>query len=232
MRLRGLAIWLLTLPCLSAHAEKVVLGKLGQALQESAIYSRPSTEARVYYHVKAYEYLVLQNAPSSSYYRVLLQNGSYGYVPAGQVAKLPYDVTADRGEPTGTRGAALSSRSRAAVARYSLNFAGTPYKWGGNDPTHGIDCSGFVKFLYGQIGLNLPRTAAQQVNVGQRISRLEDLRSGDRLYFWSSKRNRVGHTGIYLGNGYFVHSSTNHHGVATDYLGTKKWLGMLVAARR
>jgi cell wall-associated NlpC family hydrolase len=232
MRVRFLSVIAGLMLCLPVFAQKVVLGKLGQALAKSAIYSRPSTQARVYYHVKAFEYLVLQTAHNPSYYKVLLQNGSYGYVPTQQVAKLPYDVTADRSAPTTSRDyVALSSRSRAAVARYSLNFEGTPYKWGGNDPRSGIDCSGFVKYLYGQIGLNLPRTAAEQVNVGQRVSRLEDLKAGDRLYFWSSKRNKIGHTGLYLGNGYFVHSSTNHNGVDTDYL-SKKWLGILVAARR
>ena len=168
----------------------------------------------------------------------MLQTGAYGYIPANYVAKLPYDVTADQPRmPSYERdGLALSSRgnsglTRADAAHWSLNFKGTPYKWGGNDPTRGIDCSAFVKFLYGQIGLQLPRTAAEQALVGAPIRRLENLQPGDRLYFWSYKRNMIGHTGLYLGNGYFVHSSTNHHGVDTDYL-TQKWLGILVAARR
>jgi cell wall-associated NlpC family hydrolase len=217
--------------CLPAFAEKVILGKLGQALAQTPIFSRPTTRARVYYKVKPYEYLVLQSANNDKYFKVLLENGSYGYVSSEAVARLPYNVTADRNSPMRDIGS-VSSRSRAALASYSLNYEGTPYVWGGNDPQRGIDCSGFVKYLYGKIGINLPRTAAQQVHVGQRITRLEDLKAGDRLYFWSSKRNMIGHTGMYLGNGYFVHSSTNHHGVATDYLATPKWLNMLVAARR
>ena len=110
---------------------------------------------------------------------------------------------------------------RGAVADYALKFKGTPYVWGGNNLTGGIDCSGFVKQLYGAIGLELPRTAAEQVNVGLQVQRLEQLQKGDRLYFWDYKRNCVGHTGIYLGNGYFVHSSMTHKGVDTDYLGEK-----------
>lgn len=215
-----------------AHAEKVVLGKLGQTIAQATIYTRPSPKARAYCRVKPYEYLVLQEAPSKTYYKVLLSTGASGYVPTASVAKLPYNVTAEQ-NPGYTRDTGLlTSRSRAAVASYATKFEGTPYKWGGNDPLHGIDCSAFVKYLYGQIGVKLPRTAAQQVNVGRPIKRLEELQSGDRLYFWSSKRNMIGHTGIYLGNGYFVHSSSNHKGVATDYLGSKKWLSILVAARR
>jgi cell wall-associated NlpC family hydrolase len=228
-----LLIAAVTLP--AAAQQKVVLGKLGQSIQETKIYAQPGRNARVYYTVKPYEYLVIKSSKNQNYFLVLLQNGQYGYVPTEHVASLPYDVTSDRptvaaGNARGT--AALNSRTRAAVAQYSLNYTGTPYKWGGNDPLNGIDCSAFVKYLYGQIGVNLPRTAAEQVRVGKPVTRLEDLQPGDRLYFWSAKRNMIGHTGIYLGNGYFCHSSTNHGKVATDHLSKGNWLKTLVAARR
>lgn len=218
--------------------QKTVLGSLGQAVKESSITSKAG-QGRTYYKVKAYEYLVLRTGPKG-YYKVLLQNGAEGYIPSNSVAKLPYDVTANaqpknlasRNSSSSMRIVGGSSEARNQMAQYSLAFKGTPYKWGGNDPMNGIDCSAFVKFLYGKIGVNLPRTAAEQAKVGKPITRLEDLQSGDRLYFWSSKRNMIGHTGIYLGNGYFQHSSTNNKGVATDYLGSEKWLKILVAARR
>jgi cell wall-associated NlpC family hydrolase len=247
MRLRFLIPAALLALCLPAFAEKVKLGKLGQILDNVPIYSKPSQHSHVYYHAKTNEYVVIQSSSTGGYYRVLLKNGGYGYVPDTDVAKLAYDVVADepaappasrepdrgtlasRGRPDNIR---TSANSRAQVANYSQYFAGVPYKWGGNDPTKGIDCSAFVKFLYGQIGLDLPRTAHEQAMVGTPITRLEDLRAGDRLYFWSSKRGMIGHTGIYLGGGYFEHASSNHHGVARDYLGTKKWLSILVAARR
>lgn len=245
MRLRFPILALLAVLCLPAFADKVKLGKLGQILDDVPIFSRPSQNSHVYYHAKAHEYVVIQTSNAGGYYKVLLRNGTYGYVPETEVAKLAYDVVADeqaapeparthdaltsRGRPDNIR---LSADSRAAVANYSLKFQGVPYKWGGTDPTKGIDCSAFVKFLYGQIGLQLPRTAHEQAMVGTPITRLEDLRAGDRLYFWSSKRGMIGHTGIYLGNGYFEHASSNHHGVDTDYLGSKKWLSILVAARR
>jgi len=178
--------------------------------------------------VRPFEYLVVRQAKSDQWISVLLQTGVYGYAPKKDVAELPYEVTTSqcrRAEPT------LSSRSGSALASYSLNFLGTPYKWGGNDEYKGIDCSGFVKKLYGKIGVNLPRTAAEQSRVGMPISDLGDLMPGDRLYFWESKRGRIGHTGMYLGNGYFVHSSMGHRGVATDVL-TPRWQKILVAARR
>lgn len=228
-RLRTLLLLLCVCLASSAIAEKKVIGKLGQALEAAPIYSSMSTHGRVYYHVQPYEYLVLQTTPSSKWLRVLMQNMMYGYIRTDAVAKLPYQVTAD---VASQRNAAIGSRGGATVARNAMNYIGTPYVWGGNDPVNGIDCSGFVKQMYGQIGVNLPRTAAEQVNVGEPITRLQDLQPGDRLYFWEAKRGKIGHTGIYLGKGYFVHSSMGHHGVATDYLGSKKWLNILVAARR
>jgi cell wall-associated NlpC family hydrolase len=223
----------------SATTGRTVLGKLGQAIKETAITAKPG--GKVYYRVKPYEYLVLRTSDKSGTYKVLLQNGKDGYVSSDAVAKLPYDVTAPKpsvssrsstfaSRSSGT--SSLTSRTRAGVAQYSLNFTGTPYVWGGNDPNKGIDCSGFVKYLYGQIGVSLPRTAREQVNYGVAVTRLEDLQPGDRLYFWSKSRNMIGHTGIYLGNGYFCHATSSKGQVTTDYLGTKHWLSQLVAARR
>ena len=228
---RGFTVLIIVACALSASAEKVHLGKLGQALQRTPIYSRASESSRIYYRLKPFEYVVVNTSPTSRYLKVLMGNGSVGYVATAAVARLPYDVSVDRSTQKPVAG--LSSNSnRQAIADYSLKFTGTPYKWGGNDPTKGIDCSGFVKFLYGQIGVSLPRTAAEQVRVGSPITKFEDLLPGDRLYFWSKKKSKVGHTGIYLGNGYFCHSSTSNGGVATDHLGKATWRNSLVAARR
>jgi cell wall-associated NlpC family hydrolase len=228
-----------------AEAKKVVLGRVAQTKAAAKIYSRPSTKSRVYYSVGDNEYLVVREYKANSPWKlVLMQNMQYGYARSEvmDVLDYNYEVPADSLPKTAVamsrtpRATSLSSRSasrlRAAVAQYSLNFKGTPYVWGGNDLKGGIDCSGFVKQLYGQIGMNLPRTAAEQVNVGKPIRRLEDLQAGDRLYFWDYNRNKVGHTGIYYGKGYFVHSSRTHQGVDTDYLGEPKWMRLLVAARR
>jgi cell wall-associated NlpC family hydrolase len=222
--------------CASATASmaaKVVLGKLGQTVKATGIYASATSRSRVYYRARPYEYLVLRTSKTKSWYRVLLQNGMFGYVKAETVACLPYEVTTEPPKhPNLAFPGGGSQDARTKMAQYSLNFIGTPYVWGGNDPTRGIDCSGFVKKLYGAIGLNLPRVADDQAKVGTRITRLEDLRPGDRLYFWSASRGKIGHTGIYIGRGYFVHSSSGRGGVATDYLGSKKWLKTLVRAMR
>ena len=213
-------------------AAGILLGKLGQTLHATTIHSSPSGRSHVYYHSRAYEYLVLRTSRSKSWYRVLLSNGAFGYVRADDVAVLPKDVVWERkAAPRVSYPTGQSLASRAEIARYAQRFVGTPYKWGGNDIVNGIDCSGFVKKLYGAIGVSLPRTAESQARVGQPIYRLEDLLPGDRLYFWSFSRKKIGHTGIYIGGGFFTHSSSGHHGVATDFL-SAKWRKILVAARR
>jgi len=214
-----------------AAASPKVIGKLGQALQATTIHAAPSARSRVYYRVPQYLYLVLRGEPKNGWQRVLMSNGADGYVRADVLARLPYQVTAGTTRTVASRsGSATGARSLAA--QWGLRFVGTPYKWGGEDLQSGVDCSGFVQKLYGAIGLKLPRTAAEQAMVGTPIQRFEDLQPGDRLYFWDSKRGKIGHTGLYIGMGYFVHSSTTHRGVATDYLGAPKWRKILVAARR
>ena len=217
---------------LSQGKPQVVLGKLGQALESTPIKASPKNGARTYYRVKQYEYLVLQSSQYSGWMKVLLENGMFGYVKADDVARLPYEVTGDA--PTAIRGTGspLSRGAGSYVAQRGLQFQGVHYRWGGTNPSTGIDCSAFVKMLYGEVGVNLPRTAAEQALVGTPVTRLENLLPGDRLYFWSSKRGKIGHTGVYLGNGFFVHSSSGKGQVATDYLGSRNWLKILIAARR
>jgi len=236
VRLLLTAIFLVT-GLRSAWADPVI-GKLGQAIRATRIYAAPNSRSRVYYSLKPYQYVIINPSKYDKWLKVRMQNGRDGYVVAEAVARLPYTVTLNSTQPSrhssANRGQAVvpGSGVGSALANYSLRFVGTPYKWGGNDLLNGVDCSGFVKQIYGQIGVNLPRTAAQQVFVGTPIRRLEDLQPGDRLYFWDHKRGKIGHTGMYLGRGYFVHSSSSKGAVTTDYLGQERWLKILVAARR
>src|SRR5439155_504211 len=78
-------------------------------------------------------------------------------------------------------------------------FLGVPYLWGGESPA-GFDCSGLVQYVYGQLGVDLPRTAAEQARAGQPVAGLADARPGDLLAFGDP----VDHIGIYAGNGLMV----------------------------
>lgn len=206
--------------------KQIVLGRLGQATRGMGIHRWLSTSSGVYWHVNPDEYLVVNDTKYSKWLSVLLSNGYRGYVPRDSVSVMPFNVV-----KTVQEGATAGYGEGYEVASSALQYLGTKYVWGGNSLSNGIDCSGFVKKLFGQIGIDLPRTAAEQSLVGEPITRYQDLQVGDRLYFWEAKKNKIGHTGIYIGNGQFVHSSMNHHGVATDYL-SAGWRKILVAARR
>lgn len=242
---RAFLLALTALAAYSAASTKVVLGRLGRATTAAQIYAAPFSKARVISRVQQGTSLVVRN-DGGKWLTVVMQNNQLGYIPAQAVEVLLYEVTADRSQPAAqpravprsnylaSRGGAPrgSDANREALAAYATQFEGTtPYKWGGNDIFSGIDCSGFVKKMYGQIGVSLPRTAAEQATVGQPILNYQELMPGDRLYFWDAKKGKIGHTGIYVGGGYFTHSSSGHHGIARDYL-SERWRKICVAARR
>lgn len=215
-------------------AKRESLGTLGQAIKPLKIYRAMSERARTYSSAQQFEYLVVRDSGYAKWLKVMLKNRRFGYALASSITKLPYEVTAEasRAADSYTMPNVPGGDIRAAVAGYSLRFTGTPYKWGGNDLLNGVDCSGFVKELFAKGKVGLPRTAAQQALVGTPITRMQDLQAGDRLYFWDKRKGKIGHTGIYLGNGYFIHSSPSNRGVATDPIMAPKWRRILVAARR
>ena len=85
------------------------------------------------------------------------------------------------------------------VVGIAMQFLGTPYVWGGSSPG-GFDCSGFVMYVYAQVGVSLPHNAAAQFGYGAPVSR-DQLEPGDIVFF-----DGLGHNGIYIGGGQFIHS--------------------------
>ncbi len=98
-------------------------------------------------------------------------------------------------DPAGGGGAATAVQA-------ALTQVGTPYAWGGSGPG-GFDCSGLVMWAFGQAGIALPHSSQAQANGGQPVS-LSELQPGDVLTFYSD----ASHSGIYVGDGMMVHSST------------------------
>ena len=80
-----------------------------------------------------------------------------------------------------------------------MRYLGTPYVYGGASPG-GFDCSGFVMYVFAQVGVSLPHNAAAQYGSGMPVSR-DQLQPGDLVFF-----NGLGHVGIYIGGGSFIHS--------------------------
>ncbi len=132
----------------------------------------------------------------------------------------------------------VSTTSASGAARRVVptaeQYIGVPYRYGGTSPRGGFDCSGFVQYVYGIQGVDLPRTSRQMAGAGNAVElSTRSLAVGDLMLF--SQGGRISHVAIYAGNGRFIHSSSSGKGVRYDDLGTTrgKWFANhLVAARR
>jgi cell wall-associated NlpC family hydrolase len=227
------------------NPQRAAVGKLGQVKEGAVIYSRPDTKSKkLNANVKPDTYVIIRKI-SGDWVTLVMSDGTDGFMPLSQIEKLPYDVNIRKPEVSAapaTRGDigrfARNSAPKltgtdigSQIVNYGTQFIGTKYVWGGNSLTGGIDCSGFVQQLFRRHGVSLPRTAQEQSYVGQAVEDLSQLQAGDRLYFTDSKRVRITHTGLYMGNGYFIHSSSSRNGIYIDPL-SEKWIKILVNVRR
>lgn len=89
----------------------------------------------------------------------------------------------------------------AAVVADAKKYLGVPYVWGGTDPKTGLDCSGLVQRVYKDLGIDLPRVAADQGNAGTTVPNLAAAKPGDLLVMHNG-----GHIGIYIGNNQYIHA--------------------------
>ena len=126
-----------------------------------------------------------------------------------------------------------SQQSQDAISNMllqSVSLMGIAYKWGGNTPDTGMDCSGFVRYVFNKsLGINLPRTAAEMAKVGKRVS-IDQLKPGDLIFFNSSRGSNT-HIGIYLGGNKFIQSpKTGENIQITDLSGY--WIKHFNGAKR
>ena len=108
---------------------------------------------------------------------------------------------------------------------------GTKYKYGGNT-TSGFDCSGFVRYIFDRMNVELPRRSVDQAAKGTKVAK-EDLKAGDLVFFDTSGPNNGGitHVGIYIGDDKFAHASSSK-GVTVDTLSSTYYKPRYVTARR
>jgi hypothetical protein len=113
----------------------------------------------------------------------------------------------------------------------ALSLLGVNYKWGGNSPDTGLDCSGLVRHVFSEAtGLVLPRRAEDMSRNGDAVRR-DQLRPGD-LVFFNTLRRAFSHVGIYIGNGQFVHAPSSGGNVRVESLSGQYWRQRFNGARR
>jgi cell wall-associated NlpC family hydrolase len=116
------------------------------------------------------------------------------------------------------------------VVSLATQFVGAPYVFGGASPS-GFDCTGFVMWVYSQFGVSLPHNEAGQLNSGPSVS-ADDLQPGDVVVFADTYRPGLSHTGIFIGDGKFVHAADERHGVVISNLWDSYWAPRFVGASR
>lgn len=138
---------------------------------------------------------------------------------------------------TGARPSFLAGVANKAgdVVEGALNLIGVRYRWGGDTPDSGLDCSGFVRYVYQEtLNFSLPRQAAQMSRVGEKVS-LNDLKPGDLVFFNTigrRLRRTVSHVGIYIGHDKFVHSPSTGSTIRVDEMNDRYWETRYLGARR
>jgi cell wall-associated NlpC family hydrolase len=124
---------------------------------------------------------------------------------------------------------ALSEDQSSDIAIHALGLVGTPYRYGGNTPDSGFDCSGLIGYVYkASAGVAPPRTVAQLADFGGSIDASE-VRTGDLVLFGG---NRPFHAGIFVGEGRFVHAPSTGGRVRLDRLSNPYWQRQGQAFRR
>ena len=153
-------------------------------------------------------------------------NGNIGYVSAQYVSNKKVQTTSRSGSAMNSKAKAntavtnapdqklqTSNATGAELIAYAKKYLGYKYVYGGSTPSEGFDCSGFVQYVYNHFGLSVSRTSTQQAKNGKAVSR-ENLKPGDIICFsGSSGSKKITHSGIYIGNGQFIHAANSRKGV-------------------
>jgi cell wall-associated NlpC family hydrolase len=136
----------------------------------------------------------------------------------------PQDYAAARSQRDG------NGELRKAIITTANRYVGVPYRWGGESPRTGFDCSGLTMVVYRINGLDLPRSSRQQWKAGMSIHRRQ-LQKGDLVFFATRGGSKVSHVGIYTGEDKFLHAPGRGRRIQTSSLSSKYYRARYVGAR-
>lgn len=153
---------------------------------------------------------------------------------ASQVSGTITDATKGLAGSVGSATQELADTVSDVTAELLINamqLIGVPYRWGGNSPDTGLDCSGLVKLVYDQtLGTALPRTSREQAKATKVIQKAE-LQPGD-LVFFNTRKAKFSHVGIYIGDNQFIHAPRKGTEVRIEQMNTAYWNKRYNGARR
>ncbi|MHB9133436.1 MAG: NlpC/P60 family protein [Armatimonadota bacterium] len=225
-------------PSADTPADNQVAGQLARVcIVQTQIRNRPEGGTVLFdCVVQGTDLLVIGQTEKS--YAVLMSDGSTGWVDRKALAVSDTRMVVTRPTPPPLQSAGTQiiqpadrSANLAPMIQTAFEYLGIPYRLGGRLPDS-VDCSLLVQTVFSRHGIRLPRTAAQQFRVGQQIE-AADLQPGDRLYFYSRPGSGIiGHTGLYIGDGRFIHASSNRRKVAVDELSNQTYWKKYAGARR
>lgn len=151
----------------------------------------------------------------------------------GLIALLTACVANPPSQPVSTSDSSLYSPVAEDVLIRAIGLVGTPYRYGGNTPDSGFDCSGLIGFVYRDVaGVSLPRTTRAMSDLRLPAVPRNALQPGDLLFFATAGGRSVSHAGIYVGEGRFVHAPSSGGTVKLDSLSNTYWTKSYLSAKR
>lgn len=173
----------------------------------------------------------------NDWYKIDFENKT-GYVK-GNLVKISNENVSSRSikeereeKVVNTEEVKNTSSKASEIVDFAKQYLGYSYIVGGKSPSTGFDCSGFTRYVFREFGYSLGSTSSSQAGAGTPVSR-EELKPGDLILFLGEDKSGIGHTGIYIGNGEFIHSANPQRGVVTDNLNSNSYYNeRFVSGRR
>ncbi len=172
----------------------------------------------------------------NGFYKITTSSISEGYVSKSLLKEKDVTSRGASGEresaPTQQEQSAPQATAGNDIVAFAKQYLGYPYVLGHSTPEGGFDCSGFTRYVFGHFGYQLGQVAASQTSLGSVVER-ENLQTGDLLLFYDDGKTKIGHCGIYISGGDFIHSANPQRGVVIDNLNTNSYYSQrFVTARR
>ncbi|BEV70793.1 MULTISPECIES: C40 family peptidase [unclassified Paludibacterium] len=151
--------------------------------------------------------------------------------PPDKVTKDDNTAAEPAGDPIGNYASSPTDDAVGDMLLQAISLMGVAYRFGGSNPSTGLDCSGFIQYVFKKsLKVNLPRTAAGMARVGRSVNKTE-LMPGD-LVFFNTRGFSYSHVGIYLGNGKFIHAPRTGKTIEVAQLNQSYWVSHYNGARR